>query len=869
MRKRIRLLCRIVTGLMALGGVTGAGDASTVGKGSPARPVTATVVDPALLEWPRLDRVLFGRAPKEWRVSLPPGRMAAVPGLLSMRSATEILGPEDPGPPDEARDPAELTPRPWVGEMGVTETVAEIMARDPLQFPQEVLVRPVLIKPDWRNLPQAPDAPYVAQWPPSGGPNAFTGGRVRFDPQTLSTDFLGVAFSESGFLPPDSMGGVSPSQVVVCTNGRIRVFSKTGTPGALNTSLNNFFNSVRNGVNTTDPRVRFDPTSGRWIIACINIAFPNRVLIAVSSSDVITNTSSFTFFQFQQDQVNTTGNTGQLADYPTMGVDANAVYIGANMFTSSGSYQGTSAWVVRKSSILGPGPIVVTAFRNLGLRTPQGVNNSDPAATQGYLIGCDPSFFGRLNIRRINDPGGNPTISSNINLTVPATQFPGGQPALGSSWPLDALDDRLFAAEIRKNRITGVSTLWTAHNFRVNTSGIASTDSDARNASRWYEIQNLSGTPSLRQSGTVFDNAASSAQGFWIPSIIMTGQGHAVMAMNVAGPNRRADIVFAGRLSGDPLGTLRAPVTAFTSTANYNAQAGGVQRWGDYSITVVDPADDMTVWTFQQYVNATNSWAVRAIRLLAPPPATPTAAAPGTVTQGATGVTVVVTATAVNGSGFFDPGPGFPNRLQATVSGTGVTVNSVTFNSPTQITLNLTVADNAPTTVRTLTITNPDGQTITSAPLLTVEAATVTVSGTITLEGAVNMAQPLTFEFRPQPSGTPFTRSITPGITGAYTVSNVPPGTYQVAIKGSKWLRRVISVNATASVSNADATLLAGDANDDNAVDVLDLNALITAFDAAGGDPNWNAGADLNGNGVVDVLDLDLLIRNFDLLGDP
>ena len=47
--------------------------------------------------------------------------------------------------------------------------------------------------------------------------------------------------------------------------------------------------------------------------------------------------------------------------------------------------------------------------------------------------------------------------------------------------------------------------------------------------------------------------------------------------------------------------------------------------------------------------------------------------------------------------------------MQASVSG-GVTVNSVTYNSPTSVTLNVT-----PTTagLKNVTITNPDGQAIT------------------------------------------------------------------------------------------------------------------------------------------------------------
>src|SRR5829696_6926584 len=51
------------------------------------------------------------------------------------------------------------------------------------------------------------------------------------------TNFLGAQASDSGFIPPDSMGAVGPSQVLVAVNGRVRVFDKQGNPGGLNVSV--------------------------------------------------------------------------------------------------------------------------------------------------------------------------------------------------------------------------------------------------------------------------------------------------------------------------------------------------------------------------------------------------------------------------------------------------------------------------------------------------------------------------------------------------------------------------------------------------------------------------------------------------------
>ncbi|MBK8305238.1 MAG: hypothetical protein IPK98_18360 [Chloracidobacterium sp.] len=77
-------------------------------------------------------------------------------------------------------------------------------------------------------------------------------------------------------------------------------------------------------------------------------------------------------------------------------------------------------------------------------------------------------------------------------------------------------------------------------------------------------FQNLSTTPTVVQSGTVYDNAATRAAAlqYFIPSIVATGQGHAVIGMTMAGTPSGATPAFASRLSGDASGTMTGPPTA-------------------------------------------------------------------------------------------------------------------------------------------------------------------------------------------------------------------------------------------------------------------------------------------------------------------
>ena len=651
------------------------------------------------------------------RVLLSPGISLALLALVSHGRLTEAQSA-----------PSDTPGTPMAGKAGVHETTAQIMAREaefasqPAGFTRTI--RPVKSRHVHigKNLPQNSDSPLTSSWPLSGG-SAPPGSSGPLTPQTVGTSFLGAQLSDTiGYVPPDSMADVGKNQIVVCVNGRIRTFDKNGVAdGALDTTTDNFFSSVLGGSSTSDPRVRFDRLSGHWFITMITVNTPNFVLVAVSSGPTITSTSSFAFYSFQADPSN-------FGDYDTLGVDANALYIGVNIFKGN-TFVNTTGFVVNKTNLLN-GTLTVTTFANLivssgghhpqthGPFTPQGVNNDDPAATQGYFIGVDATTLGTLVVRRVSNPGGTPAISTNILITVPATSNPlGGVPALGSSLGLDDLDTRLFATRMHKG------SLWTAHNLEVDANGNASS-TGGRDGSRWYQITNLTGTPKLAQSGTLFDSAASNPRNFWIPSCAMSGQGHVALGCSVAGNNEHAEIATAGRLATDPPGTLQSPTTALTSSSTYNiGSQNNRYRWGDFSVTTVDPNDDMTFWTVQEYCNANNSWGVQVIKLWAPLPATPVATSPLIVTQGVSNVVVIITGSAAGGAGFFDPGTGFPNHISASVNGGGVTVNSLVYNNPTNITANLTIAGNATPGTRTITITNPDSQSATSSSgILTIAA---------------------------------------------------------------------------------------------------------------------------------------------------
>jgi hypothetical protein len=339
-------------------------------------------------------------------------------------------------------------------------------------------------------------------------------------------------------------------------------------------------------------------------------------------------------------------------------------------------------------------------------------------------VGTDRSDHTLLHLLRIATPGATPAISDSLTIPIDPYASPILVPHLGNSGGtngyLDPVDQRLMAAHFRNG------LLWTCHNVGLNNTG--GTSVVTRDGMQWLALTNIptGSTPAVSQSGLVYQPTSTNsttAHSYWMGTIMVSGQGHAAMGFSSAASSDFINAGTCGRLVTDPSGSMQA-VTLYTHSVNtYNptGDSGGSRgrRWGDFSFTSVDPRDDMTMWTIQEFCSGSGVYGVRAVKLLAPPPALPTNCSVATLSQGTTNVTVVITGTSsTNGNGYFDPGPGFSNRLAMAFSGTGVSVNSLVWNDPTTITAVLTVAGNAQAGARTLTVTNPDGQSAVSTNAL-------------------------------------------------------------------------------------------------------------------------------------------------------
>jgi hypothetical protein len=106
---------------------------------------------------------------------------------------------------------------------------------------------------------------------------------------------------------------------------------------------------------------------------------------------------------------------------------------------------------------------------------------------------------------------------------------------------------------------------------------------------------------------------------------------------------------------------------------------------------------------------------------------------------------------------------------------------------------------------------------------------------------------------------------VTTDSSGYFTLANLTPGTYSIRVKGGHSLANIKNgVVLNAGSNSVDfGTLLEGDANNDNCVDIQDFSVLRTAFS-----PAYEARADFNQDGVVNIQDFSMLATNFNQCGD-
>lgn len=412
-----------------------------------------------------------------------------------------------------------------------------------------------------------------------------------------AVSFLGLA-DNFVRLPPDTHGAVGLSNVVTMLNTEVRIQDRSGNV-IVTTNLSGFWNGVGVYSNITDPRVLYDPFANRWIAsAMVNfgplINTSNAVLLAVSrdANPALTN-----WYQYR---IGTETNGDLWADQPVTGFNKDWIVMQGNLSRTfaSGAPFGTWILIFTKTNLYAG---MAASFRS-NVITGIGYSQTpavtlDPTATNLFLVqnvrgsnqivsAGQTNRAGLMRLYEIFGSIGSETIRSFDHFATnqpwadapPVFNF---APQLGFATNIYNNDSRVRSVITRSNSI------WCAHSIFLPVTNTS------RTAVQWWQF---SSDGTVRQSGRIDDSAGKRFFGF--PSIAINRFGDALIGYSSFATNQYASASYSYRNFHDEVGTLQMERVYKAGEGIYHRQ---VQRWGDYSATVVDPVNDTDFWTIQEY----------------------------------------------------------------------------------------------------------------------------------------------------------------------------------------------------------------------------------------------------------------------------
>ncbi len=421
----------------------------------------------------------------------------------------------------------------------------------------------------------------------------------------IGQNFAGSDQAQSGYIPPDTEGSIGPNSYAELVNGTFAVYSRTGT-SQMSESLDQFWTNA--GVIPSnyayDPRIIYDKSSGRWFASSLdNLGQSNSFLVAYSkTSDPMGGWVGYKIPSFGS-------GTTNWADFDTLGVNSNGVYLGANYFPISGNNYYTGFVAIPKTPFIAGLNPSFTQFlqvdpNNTGYSVQPSLDLNGSFSAENLLSDYNtPAGLLQTSVITLGNPGTLTSSPSGVITTSyvvpPNAQQPGGVNSL------DAGDNR-FSSSVQAfvNPITGKQELW----------GVQTVLDNGVPALHWVRIDVA--TNSIVQDGLI--NDPNSVMNYFYGSIAVSNAG-VVIGFNGSSPNQFISSYAVGGLF-NAFGNVSFgnPILLKAGSGVYSQLAKSVNRWGDYSATTVDPLNPNSFWTIQELSSSNNSWSTQITQLLIP-----------------------------------------------------------------------------------------------------------------------------------------------------------------------------------------------------------------------------------------------------------
>ncbi len=425
---------------------------------------------------------------------------------------------------------------------------------------------------------------------PAAVPRTASTAGFYVDSQFMGLSLVNTINLGAGEIPPDMGGAASDKYVFQVINGGVATYDLQGNLVAKPELDSTFW--LRAGVpksivnaGVSDPRIYWDAASQRFFVTQINVNVPNTIMVAVSKTADPRGGFGSVF---------TTLNNNSLGDYPTMGVNADALTVSTNNFAGGQSFASVAVLSYPKADLLLAKPSAANLARfDSADPTAYGysvhaVDSQNPSDGTQPLLAVSATTLNRLQFSQITDPG-EPTAG----VSSPTTLFTryDGSPLLGrqpGGTGYDNGDDRIEA------KIKQVGNFIYFTNTAADPAGAAKSS----NYVHWGILNRTTGK--IVAEGTVRDPAKQIDYSY--PAIDANANGRFVIGYNgsSATQNISAYATICDFNSMTNAVSCTSPkLLAYGIDGNYNL--GGFRvRWGDYSAVQIDPTNPQAFWLFQE-----------------------------------------------------------------------------------------------------------------------------------------------------------------------------------------------------------------------------------------------------------------------------
>ena len=409
-----------------------------------------------------------------------------------------------------------------------------------------------------------------------------------------STNFAGIPTTT--WIPPDCTMAAGPQHVLLSVNSSIAIHNKTSGVVALQRTLTQWFSNVVQGMTIFDPKALYDQHAGRWVLLAVAVQNnPRNSLHLLSVSNSADPLGPWRNYRFDatRDGVTPTGNW---ADFPALGVDNQAFYVTSNMFAFGGGFQYSKIRVIPKAGPYSGGSAPFFDFVRMKNADNTMAFTIQPCHTFGapqveYLVNSGFPRGNYLTLWQITNPTTAPSLVRRQVAVSPYVLGPDADQS-GGAPPFNTGDVRVLHAVFRGDSI------WTAFTTAHNWGGSAN-----RASIQWCQIR--AAVPAIVQQGVY----GTSNFHYFYPACCPDNNGNMTMVFSRSGTSSFGSILYTGRRSIDPLGTLQPSNLLKAGTAHYaRLDGGGRNRWGDYNGIAADPSNQRQIWFYSEFVAALDTW---------------------------------------------------------------------------------------------------------------------------------------------------------------------------------------------------------------------------------------------------------------------